>query len=246
LTAKRRLDEILVLRKIASSVEEARARILAGEVRIGNERMPKAGMRYPEDCHIELSEKPPFVSRGGIKLEAALSRFDVSVSGRTCLDVGASTGGFTDCLLKRGAAKVYAVDTGYGKLDARLRSDGRVTLLERTNARNLSPLEVPVPIDVAAIDVSFISVRKVLPAVVALLAPDARLVVLVKPQFEAARGEVLPGGWIEDDAVRLRVVEEVAACAEGLGLVRLGTLESPIAGPAGNREVLLVLKKGGF
>ena len=216
---------------------------MAGEVRVENAPKAKAGMRFPEDCRLEVAAgRHPFVSRGGVKLDAALARFELPVSGAICLDVGASTGGFTDCLLRRGAARVYAVDTGYGKLDAGLRRDERVVLLERTNARNLSKQEVPEPIDLAAIDVSFISARKILPAVAALMAPDSRIVVLVKPQFEAARDEVRPGGVIEDDRVRRRVVEEVADCAMRLGFVRIGTLESPIEGPAGNREILLVLK----
>jgi 23S rRNA (cytidine1920-2'-O)/16S rRNA (cytidine1409-2'-O)-methyltransferase len=193
---------------------------------------------------VSVAPKPhPYVSRGGVKLEAALGAFSIDPRGKVGLDVGASTGGFTDCLLRAGAARVHAVDTGYGQIDARLRSDPRVVLHERTNARRLDRSLITDPIDVAAVDVSFISARLVLPAMAPLLAQDARVVVLVKPQFEARRGEVRSGGRVFDGAVRARVVEEVSAAAETLGLERLGVIESPIRGAHGNVEFLLGLAK---
>jgi len=230
----------------AESLAAARGLILAGRVTIDGRRSDKAGERVPEGARVEVAEKEhPFVSRGGVKLAAALDAFGIDCRGRTALDVGASTGGFTDCLLRRGAAKVHAVDTGRGQIDARLRGDPRVVLHERTNARNLDSSTVPDAIDVAAIDVSFTSARRVLPAVADRLAPGAKVLVLVKPQFEARREEVGPGGLVVDAAVRDRVVEEVAGAAEALGLVRIGVLPSPIRGAHGNAEVLLGLARPG-
>jgi len=225
----------------AESLAAARGLILAGRVTIDGRRSDKAGERVPEGARVEVAEKEhPFVSRGGVKLAAALDAFGIDCRGRTALDVGASTGGFTDCLLRRGAAKVHAVDTGRGQIDARLRGDPRVVLHERTNARNLDSSTVP-----DAIDVSFTSARRVLPAVADRLAPGAKVIVLVKPRFEARREEVGPGGLVVDAAVRDRVVEEVAGAAEALGLVRIGVLPSPIRGAHGNAEVLLGLARPG-
>ena len=224
----------------ASSLAEARGLILAGRVSVDGRRADKAGERVGPASRLEVAGKEhPYVSRGGVKLAAALDAFAIDCRGRTALDVGASTGGFTDCFLRRGAAKVHAVDTGKGQIDARLRDDPRVVLHERTNARRLDAAIVPDPIDVAAVDVSFISARRVLPAVAALLAPEARLVVLVKPQFEARREEVRPGGLVLDPEIRRRVVEEVAAAGAALGLKRIGLVPSPIAGARGNAEFLL-------
>ncbi len=228
----------------AETLAAARGLILAGRVSIDGRRAEKAGERVSEGARVEIAAKDhPYASRGGVKLAAALDAFAIDCRGKTALDVGASTGGFTDCLLGRGARKVHAVDTGYGQIDARLRADPRVVLHERTNARTLDAAAVPDPIEVAAIDVSFTSARRVLPAVAALLAPGARVVVLVKPQFEARREEVRPGGLVLDPGIRARVVEEVAASAEALGLVRIGIAPSPIAGARGNAEVLLGLAK---
>jgi 23S rRNA (cytidine1920-2'-O)/16S rRNA (cytidine1409-2'-O)-methyltransferase len=218
--------------------------ILAGRVSIDGRRADKAGEGVADGARVEIAGKEhPYVSRGGVKLAAALDAFGIDCLGKTALDIGASTGGFTDCFLQRGAARVHAVDTGRGQIDARLRADPRVVLHERTNARTLGAEAVPDPVEVAAIDVSFISARKVLPAVAARLAPGARVVVLVKPQFEARREEVRPGGLVLDPAVRARVVEEVAAAAEALGLERIGVVPSPIAGAHGNAEVLLGLAR---
>ena len=241
---KSRLDEVLVSRGLAVRVETARALILAGRVSVEGVERPTAGLLVAADAAIEVREPPhPFVSRGGVKLAAALDAFAVSVDGRVCLDVGASTGGFTDCFLQRGAARVYAVDTGYGQIDSRLRADARVALRENTNARTLGPEIVPEPIGVAAIDVSFISARKVLGPVVGLLGTGGSVIVLVKPQFEARRAEVPRGGIVTDPAVQRRVVEEIRSEAVRLGLDSIGEAASPILGSRGNREFLLGFAK---
>jgi 23S rRNA (cytidine1920-2'-O)/16S rRNA (cytidine1409-2'-O)-methyltransferase len=235
-----RLDRLLVARGLAPTRQKAQALILSGMVSVDGRRVDKAGAPVEEDADVAVAGPPhPYVSRGGVKLAAALDEFHLDPSGLVCLDVGASTGGFTDCLLQRGAAKVYAVDVGYGQLDAKLRGDPRVVLREKVNARSLSRDDVPEPVRIAAVDVSFISTRLVLPAVVPLLAPDAALVVLVKPQFEAGRGEVGKGGIVRSEEVRRRVVSEIAGFAAGLHLERIGTIRSPIRGAHGNEEFLL-------
>jgi len=239
-----RLDERLLASGAAESLAVARGLILAGRVFVDGRRADKAGLRVAAASAVSVAAKPhPYVSRGGVKLEAALGAFAIDPRGRIALDVGASTGGFTDCLLRAGAARVHAVDTGYGQMDAGLRADPRVVLHERTNARGLDRSVITDPIDVAAVDVSFISARRILPAVAPLLAPGARAVVLVKPQFEARRAEVRSGGIVDDGAVRARVVAEVSVAAEALGLERLGVIESPIRGARGNVEFLLGLAK---
>jgi 23S rRNA (cytidine1920-2'-O)/16S rRNA (cytidine1409-2'-O)-methyltransferase len=237
---KSRLDLLLVARGLAPTREKAQALILAGRVEVEGRAAAKAGEPTPEDARIEVSGPPhPYVSRGGVKLAAALDAFGLDPAGRICLDVGASTGGFTDCLLQRGAARVYAVDVGHGQLDAKLRGDPRVVVRERVNARSLSRREVEEPVSLAAADVSFISLRLVLPAVVLLVEGGGSIVVLVKPQFEAGRGEVPRGGVVKSEATRRRVVEEVAAAGRGLGLEVLGSHPSPIRGARGNEEFLL-------
>lgn len=239
-----RLDERLLASGAAESIAVARGLILAGRVRVDGVLADKAGMRVAAASAVLVVSPPhPYVSRGGVKLAAALEAFSIDPRGAIALDVGASTGGFTDCLLQRGAARVHAVDTGYGQLDAGLRADPRVVLHERTNARRLDRAIVADPIDVAAVDVSFISARRILPAVEPLLSSGARVVVLVKPQFEARRAEVRSGGIVEDGAVRARVVGEVADAAAALGLERRGLIESPIRGARGNVEFLLGLAK---
>ncbi len=241
---KSRLDDLLVSRGLAARVETARALILAGRVVVGGVEKPTAGLLVGGDSAIEVREPPhPFVSRGGVKLAAALAAFEISVEGRVCLDVGASTGGFTDCFLQRGAARVYAVDTGYGQIDSGLRADPRVVLREKTNARSLGPGIVPEPIGAAAIDVSFISARKLLGPVLSLLGPGGALVVLVKPQFEARRQEVPRGGVVTDPEVQRRVVDEIRAEAGKLGVAPIGEIASPILGARGNREFLLGFAK---
>lgn len=237
---KSRLDLALVARGLAATREKAQALILAGLVEVDGKRAAKAGQAVAEDAAIAVAgPEHPYVSRGGVKLAAALDRFSLDPSGKTCLDVGASTGGFTDCLLQRGASRVYAVDVGYGQLDARLRANPRVVLREKVNARSLSEAEVPEPIDLAVVDVSFISLRLVLPAIAARVRRGGAIVALVKPQFEAGRGEVPRGGVVRSEETRRRVVEEVAAAGRGLGLEVLGAVPSPIAGARGNAEFLL-------
>lgn len=236
---KTRLDRLLVLRDLAATREKAQALILAGRVTVGGRRVDKAGTPIEEDAAIEVgAPEHPYVSRGGVKLEAALDAFALSPEGLVCLDVGASTGGFTDCLLQRGARRVYAVDVGYGQLDARLRGDPRVVVREKVNARNLSKAEVPEPVGLAAMDLAFISARLVLPAVVPLLAPAAPLIVLVKPQFEAGRRDVPRGGVVRSEETRRRVLREIEEFAGSLGLRHLGSISSPIRGASGNEEFL--------
>ena len=218
--------------------------ILAGRVLVEGETRPTAGMRLDGGVSIRLVSRPhPYVSRGGVKLAAALEAFAIPVSGKICLDIGASTGGFTDCLLQRGAARVYAVDTGRGQIDSRLRTDPRVVLRENTNARRLDADLIPEPVGLAAIDVSFISARRILAPVASLLEPEGALVVLAKPQFEARRAEVPKGGVIRDAAVQERVVQEIRLDAASLGFEPIGVLLSPIRGAKGNREFLLGFAK---
>jgi 23S rRNA (cytidine1920-2'-O)/16S rRNA (cytidine1409-2'-O)-methyltransferase len=241
-----RLDALVVERGLAVSRERARALILAGDVRVGGRPVTKAGTAVPRDADVTVvTPDHPYVGRGGLKLAHALDTFGVAVDGRVALDIGASTGGFTDALLQRGAARVVALDVGHGQLDWKIRSDPRVHVLERINARTLTAGDLPPALasfDLVTIDVSFISVRHILPALPPLLHPSADVIVLVKPQFEAGRAEVGKGGLVRDSAVHARVVEEAAAAADALGLVRVGTTESPITGMEGNREFLLHLK----
>jgi 23S rRNA (cytidine1920-2'-O)/16S rRNA (cytidine1409-2'-O)-methyltransferase len=242
-----RLDALLVERGLAASRERARAVILAGQVRVAGQTITKAGAAVRPDVEVELVVPDhPYVGRGGLKLEHALRTFNVSVSGRVALDIGASTGGFTDVMLKQGATKVVALDVGHGQLDWTLRNDPRVIVLERVNARTLTPGQLPPDtrrFDIVTIDVSFISLRQVLPVVPPLLAPRADIIALVKPQFEAGRREVGKGGIVRDEVVQARVVDEVIDAALALGLSRAGLSESPITGMEGNREYLLHLTK---
>jgi len=238
---RQRLDLLLVERGLASSRERAQALILAGDVWVGEVRAAKAGLEVARDAPLRLrAPEHPWASRGGLKLAGALEALGVPVAGRVALDVGASTGGFTDVLLFSGASRVYAVDVGYGQLDSRLRDDARVVVLDRTNARHLSREHVPEPIDLATIDVSFISLRLVLRPVLALLAPGGDVMAMVKPQFEAGRGGA-PGGVVRDEVRRLAIVDGVAAFALTLGLDTLGRSDSPIRGPKGNLETFLWL-----
>ena len=242
-----RLDTLLVERGLAASRERARALILAGQVRVDGQPAPKAGTPVGVDAEVSvLVPDHPYVGRGGLKLDHALGAFGISVTGRLALDIGASTGGFTDVLLRHGAARVVALDVGHGQLDWRLRSDPRVIVLERTNARHLTPDALPPEarlFDLVTIDVSFISLKQILPVVPALVAPRGDVIALVKPQFEAGRGEVGKGGIVRDDAVHARVVEEIVQHALALGLTRAGLSESPITGMEGNREFLLHLTR---
>jgi 23S rRNA (cytidine1920-2'-O)/16S rRNA (cytidine1409-2'-O)-methyltransferase len=235
---RRRADRLLHERGLAPSREKARALVLAGQVFSGERRVEKPGEALAEDAPLEVRGLSPYVSRGGHKLEHALDRFGVDARGRRCLDAGSSTGGFTDCLLQRGAAHVVAVDVGRGQLDWSLRSDSRVSLLERTNARDLAPEQVGEAPSLVTADLSFISLEKVLPALVRC-APDAELVVLVKPQIEAGRERVGKGGVVRDPAAWREVVTRVAGCLERLGRAVVGATASPLPGPAGNREFFL-------
>jgi 23S rRNA (cytidine1920-2'-O)/16S rRNA (cytidine1409-2'-O)-methyltransferase len=235
---RERLDRALVSRGLAPTREQAARLILAGVVRVNGAVADKQAMPVASDAAIDVTESLPYVSRGGGKLAAALDAFEIDPSGLVTMDVGASTGGFTDCLLQRGARRVYAVDVGYGQLDWKLRQDARVVVLDRQNIRHLERSAVPDPIGLAVIDVSFISLTLVLPAVVPFLAPSATVVALVKPQFEVGKGEVGKGGIVRDDAQRKAVTDKVVACAGALGLRTIGTIDSPVHGQKGNREIL--------
>jgi 23S rRNA (cytidine1920-2'-O)/16S rRNA (cytidine1409-2'-O)-methyltransferase len=237
---RKRADALLVERGLAPDLARARALILAGEVVAGDRRVDKAGEALPADAPLRLKERAhPYVSRGGVKLAHALDHFRLDPAGRIALDLGASTGGFTDVLLRRGARRVYAVDVGYGQLAWSLRGDPRVVVLERTHAKDLDAALVPEPVEVLVSDVSFTSLVRVLPPVLPLLAPGAVAVLLVKPQFEAAPGEVEAGGVVRDAATRARVAAEVAADVERLGFAARGLVESPLPGAEGNVEYLL-------
>jgi len=238
--SRRRLDHLLVEREVAESRTRAQALILAGKIRIGDKIVTKPSSFHPADAQIELIEiVHPYVSRGGLKLAYALDQFRIAVEGAVAVDVGASTGGFTDCLLQRGASCVYAVDVGRGLLHWRLRNDPRVVVIERCNARYLKPDDFRERFDLATIDVSFISLSKIIPAVVPLLRPSADVVMLVKPQFEAGRREVGRKGVVRDPTVRRRILESFWQSMGEYGLRPIGLVASPIAGPAGNVEYLL-------
>jgi len=233
-----RLDQLLVERGLAPSREKAQALILAGQVLLNGQRADKAGRTVPVDSRVELVEPPRYVGRGGFKLEAALEHFQIAVDGRICLDVGSSTGGFTDCLLQHGAARVYAIDVGTGQLDWKLRNHPRVVVHEQVNARYLSAREVPEPVSLAVADVSFISITMILPAIAPLLAAGAEMVILVKPQFELERHQVGRGGIIRDPALHQQACRRVEQAVEQLGF-RTAIIPSPILGAEGNQEFLL-------
>ncbi len=240
---KERLDVLLVQAGLAPTRARAQALVLGGQVVVGETRIDKPGTRVSVDAPLRLKgEVLPYVSRGGLKLHHALKTFHLDVQGAVCADIGASTGGFTDCLLQAGAARVHALDVGYGQLHARLRADGRVLVHERQNARHLASDALGEVVDVVVADVSFISLTLVLPALVPLLRPGGLLVALVKPQFEVGRALVAKGGVVRDEAARAAAVARVQQAAEALGLVVLGVTDSPILGPAGNREALLAAR----
>lgn len=242
---KERLDVVLVERGLCDSRSKAQALIMSGEVYVNGQKSDKAGTPVEDEAVVELRGNPcPYVSRGGLKLEKALKVFPIDVNGKVCIDCGASTGGFTDVLLKNGAAKVYSVDVGYGQLAWSLRNDERVVNMERTNIRYISSEQIPEPLDICVMDLSFISVKLVLPAVCALLKDDAQLVCLIKPQFEAGREEVGKKGVVRDKAVHLSVIESVLSFAPTVGMTVMGLDFSPIKGPEGNREYLCYMKKG--
>ena len=235
-----RVDLLLVERGLADSRHKAQAMVLAGEVLIDGQKAEKPGRQVAAAAAVRLvGRRSRFVSRGGLKLEAALDRFAIDARGAVCLDIGASTGGFTDCLLQRGAARVYAVDAGTAQLHWRIRRDARVTVLEKTNARFLAVEHVPDPVDFVCCDVSFISCTMILPRLPALLASDAQMVVLAKPQFEVEKGEVGKGGIVRSAALRARAVEKVRRAVIALGFSAVEAIDSPILGAAGNKEFLL-------
>ncbi len=240
-----RLDQALVDRGLAESIAKAQALILAGRVRLNGEVDRTAGAPAPLDSSITLDTGPKYVSRAGHKLEGALKAFpSVDPSGLVVLDAGASTGGFTDCLLQRGAAKVYAVDVGYGLLDWRLRNDPRVVVMERTNVRHLDRSPLPEPVALITADVSFIGLTKVLPALASNLAPGGCMLLMVKPQFELRRAQVGEGGVVREDSLRHAAADLVAAAAVELGLTERARADSPLAGPKGNRELFLWVGPG--
>ena len=240
--AKERLDVLLVQRGLCPSREKAQRLIMAGAVFSGGTRLEKASQALPEDAPLEVREADRYVGRGGHKLEAALRHFGVDPGGLTCLDVGASTGGFTDCLLQHGAAKVYALDVGHGQLDWKIRSDPRVVVMEHCNARHLEPSDLPEKVDLAVADVSFISLTLVLPPMAGVLTDGGMIVALIKPQFELSRADVGRGGIVRDDAARARAVDKIRDFAAGAGWTWGGVVDSPIAGADGNREFLCLLK----
>ncbi|WP_288174838.1 TlyA family RNA methyltransferase [Sporofaciens musculi] len=241
---KERLDLLLVKRNLAASREKAKAVIMSGNVFVEGQREDKAGSVFPEDCAIEVRGNTlPYVSRGGLKLEKALQNFDVDVKGKVCTDVGASTGGFTDCMLKNGAARVYAIDVGRGQLDWKLRQDERVICMEKTNIRYVTPQDIGEPVEFSSVDVSFISLSKVLPAISGYLCRQGQVVALIKPQFEAGREKVGKKGVVREKKTHVEVIEAVFGYAvkAGFDVVKLDF--SPIRGPEGNIEYLVHLLK---
>lgn len=236
--AKLRIDQLLVERGLADSREKAQALVLAGEVRVEGQRADKPGRAVPCDAQVEVTGRLPYVSRGGVKLAAALDHFAIDVTGKVCIDIGASTGGFTDCLLQRGAARVYAVDTGAGQIDWKLRSDPRVALKENRNARYLTPEDIGEPVDLLVCDVSFISVTLLVARFPPLLKPGGEFVILIKPQFEVGKGQVGKGGIVRDAALRDAACEKVRGAVEALGY-KPAIIPSPILGTEGNQEFLL-------
>ena len=235
---KNRLDRLLVERGLADSREKAQALIMAGEVLVNGQKALKAGQPVPEDARVEVLARPPFVSRGGIKLAAALRHFSIEVAGKVCADIGSSTGGFTDALLQAGALRVHAVDVGAGQLAWSLRTDARVRLHEGINARTLTAVEIGEPVDLVTCDVSFISVTLVLPAMVPLLRPGGQMVILIKPQFEVGKGQVGKGGIVRRPEQHQAACERVRQAVRDFGF-HTDMIDSPIAGAEGNREFLL-------
>ncbi len=242
MTRRYRIDQLILDRRLADSREKAQALILAGSILVNGQRADKPGHTVPEDSAIELLARPRYVSRGGIKLERALAHWDILVEDAICLDIGSSTGGFTDCLLQHGAARVYAIDVGTAQLDWKLRNDPRVILHEQTNARYLGKPEVPEEVRLAACDVSFISVTMILPVLPPLLARGGEMLILVKPQFELERGDIGKGGIVRDPALHQRACERVERAVRELGFCS-DIIPSPITGAEGNIEFLLYAKR---
>lgn len=239
---KKRLDTLVTERRLAESTDKAQALIMAGLVLVDGSLVTKAGSLVKEDARISVKERSPYVGRGGVKLAGCLEYFKIDVQGLTAIDAGASTGGFTDCLLKRGARKVFAIDVGKGILDVKLRNDVRVTVLEGRNIRHMRPEDLGEKADMAAIDMSFISLRLVLPVVKGLVKTGACVLALVKPQFEVEKGTVEKGGVVRDEARRNKAVEGILQFASSIGYSVSGSVESPIRGRKGNREFWAVLR----
>jgi 23S rRNA (cytidine1920-2'-O)/16S rRNA (cytidine1409-2'-O)-methyltransferase len=235
---KIRLDRLLVERGLAESREKAQALIMAGEVRVDGQKAAKPGHSVASDCAVEVTARPPYVSRGGLKLAAALRDFAIDPAGKVCLDIGASTGGFTDCLLQAGASRVYAVDVGSGQLAWSLRTDPRVRAIENVNARELSPDTIGETVDLITCDVSFISVTLILPAAVPLLRTGGQMVILIKPQFEVGKGQVGKGGIVREPELHRAACERVTQAVQNLGF-KTAVMDSPILGAEGNKEFLL-------
>lgn len=238
-----RLDRFLVDTGKCDSRQKAQAMILAGRVLVDGRKVDKTGFSVPPDAVVEITGQDiPYVSRGGLKLAHALDTMDLSVDGSVCLDVGASTGGFTDCLLQHGACRVYAVDVGYGQLAWRLRNDPRVVVIERTNIRYLKPETIPERVDAIVIDVSFISLRIVVPSVLPWMKPDGDLIALIKPQFEVGKGRIGKGGVVKDTSLHREIIDDLTDFFHAMGLIRCGLTTSPITGPKGNTEFLIHLR----
>jgi 23S rRNA (cytidine1920-2'-O)/16S rRNA (cytidine1409-2'-O)-methyltransferase len=241
---KKRLDLLLVEKKLCQSRERAKALIMSGRVLVNQHPCDKPGVPIPEDADITLKgEDLPYVSRGGVKLEAGLAANGIDCTGMVCLDVGASTGGFTDCLLQKGARRVFALDVGYGQLAWPLRQDERVVVIERTNIRSMDPVLITQPIDLATIDASFISLKLVVPATLPFLKPGGIILALIKPQFEVGKGRVGKGGVVRDPELRQEIIKELTAFFTGLSLTCGPVIPSPIPGPKGNREFVILLRK---
>ncbi len=240
---KLRLDKLLLDKGLLESREKAKALILEGNVMVNGIVIDKAGALVNPDDAVTVKNKMPYVSRGGLKLEHAIKEFEIDVNDKIAMDVGASTGGFTDCLLQYGAKKVYAIDVGYGQFSWKLRNDKRVLLLEKTNIRYFEKDKIPDAIDIATIDVSFISLMTVMPKVLEFLAEHGEIVALIKPQFEVGRKDVGKGGVVKDEGKRLEAIERIKTKSEKMGLEVKGTTASPIKGPKGNVEYLIYLKK---
>ncbi len=240
---KKRIDTLLVERGLCQSRQRAKAMIMAGRVLVNQVPCDKAGTQFPDDVDISMKgEDLPYVSRGGLKLEAALKAMAMDCKGLVCMDVGASTGGFTDCLLQHGAAHVFAIDVGYGQLAWSLRTDGRVTVIERTNVRTMDPALIPTLVDLITIDASFISLKIVVPSVIGYLRPGGQILALIKPQFEAGKGNVGKGGVIKDADLRNRIIDDLRYFFNDQGLVCGPVIPSPILGPKGNQEFVIALR----
>ena len=241
---KKRIDVLLTERKLCPSRERAKALIMAGRVLVNHLPCDKPGTQFPDDVDITLKgDDIPYVSRGGLKLEAALGAMQIDCRNRICLDVGASTGGFTDCLLQHGASMVYAVDVGYGQLAWPLRSDERVVVIERTNIRHIDPARIPSPVDLVTIDTSFISLKIVVPAILPFLKADGLILALIKPQFEAGKGNVGKGGIVKDPTLHARIIDDLMRFFGELRLASGALVPSPIRGSKGNQEFIIMLKR---